>query len=222
MHQVTSSARYAALAFVCGAPLAAAQTQQSLTRSAVSARSISPVFHQLVAFTLPAPFTAAFEKTNGGFYIREHVPAGETVDDWSRMITVTGSSGLASDERATPQAYLQAIARGFQRHCPDTFATLDLGAAAVHEYAAYEVITSCGHIGEAGGKAHSETAIMLAIKGLQDFYTFQWAERGPDSSRAPAIDEKYWQAQLAKLRPIRFCPIVPGEAAPYPSCTGRQ
>jgi hypothetical protein len=45
-------------------------------------RAISPVFHQLIAFSLPPPFKVAFEKTTEGFYIREHVPQGETVDEW--------------------------------------------------------------------------------------------------------------------------------------------
>lgn len=185
------------------------------------ARTISPVFHQLVAFTLPAPFIPAFEKTKANFYIREHVPAGETVEEWSRMVTLTGTGGLASEEGVTPQKYLQALARGFQRHCPGSYAMLDVGPAAVHEYPGYVVIASCGHLGDESGKPHSETAIMWAVKGSQDLYTFQWAERGPDSARPLSLDERYWQGQLAKLSPIRLCPIVDGEKAPYPSCLGK-
>jgi hypothetical protein len=37
----------------------------------------------------------------------------------------------------------------------------------------------------------------------------------------PAIDEAKWRERLRQLQPIRFCPIVPGEAAPYPSCVGK-
>jgi hypothetical protein len=37
----------------------------------------------------------------------------------------------------------------------------------------------------------------------------------------PAIDEAKWLDRLRQLQPIRFCPIVPGEAAPYPSCTAK-
>lgn len=221
MRQIPSSALSVAIAILCGAPPAGAQGPAGPAGSGASSLTIGPVFHQLVMFTLPAPFTASFEKTKGGYYIREAVPAGESVDDWSRMITVTGASGLASNERATPQAYLQAMTRGFQRHCPDTFATLDVGPATVQEYPAYVVIDSCGHITDASPKAHSETVIMLAVKGAQDLYTLQWAERGPDTAHALTIDKSYWQAQLAKLKPIRLCSIVPGEVAPYPSCAGR-
>jgi hypothetical protein len=45
----------------------------------------------------------------------------------------------------------------------------------------------------------------------------QWAERTPAGGK-PAIDETKWLDRLRQLQPIRFCPIVPGEAAPYPSC----
>lgn len=221
MRQIPGSALSVALAVLCGAPPIAAQTQESPGSSAVPARTVGPVFHQLVMFTVPAPFTPGSENNNGVFYVRELVPAGESVDDWSRMITLTGTSGLASDERATPQVYLQALTRRFQRHCPQSFATVDLGPATVNAYPGYEVIVSCGHVADTPPKAHSETAIMLAVKGTQDLYPLQWAERGPDSSHALNIDRGYWQAQLAKLNPIKLCPIVPGEATPYPSCTGK-
>jgi hypothetical protein len=34
----------------------------------------------------------------------------------------------------------------------------------------------------------------------------------------PAIDEAKWLDRLRQLQPIRFCPIVAGEAAAYPRC----
>ena len=47
------------------------------------------------------------------------------------------------------------------------------------------------------------------------------AERGRDSAQARPIDVAYWAKQLARLNPIRLCPIVPGEGAPYSSCARR-
>jgi hypothetical protein len=55
---------------------------------------ISPVFSQLVAFSMPSNFVAGYEKTNGGNYTREAVPKGESVQKWTEMITVTGAKGL--------------------------------------------------------------------------------------------------------------------------------
>jgi hypothetical protein len=182
--------------------------------------AISPVFHELVAFTLPAEFksqNASYERTNGPFYIREHVPAGETVDHWTQMITLTGTKDLASNQNATPRAVLSSLTSHFGRHCPDTFATTELGEQAIGEHPAFAVIASCGHV-QSGAESFSETAIMLVIKGSADYYSIQWARRGPSSMRALPLDSGYWNKQLDRLRPIRVCPIVPGEVAPYPSC----
>lgn len=182
-------------------------------------RAISPVFHQLVAFSLPPPFKVAYEKTTDSFYIREHVPEGETVDEWTKMITLTGAKGLSYNQGASPQAYLQALARGFQRHCPDTFVSLDLGPQPGLAQPSFVTVVSCGRV-SSGGKAHSETSVMLAIKGSDDYYTLQWTEHGPDSSHPLALDSRYWSSRLAALGPVQLCPIVSGEAPPYVSCVG--
>lgn len=200
----------AALLLVAGAP----------ARSASAPPTILPVFHQLVAFSLPAPFKLAFEETRKGFYTREHVPVGETVDEWTRMIRLTGNQDLAHNRDASPQAYLQALARGFQLHCPDTYVQLELGPQAGIAEPSFVTVASCGRV-TSGGKAHSETAVMLAIKGTDDYYTLQWVERGRDSAHPLALDSRYWTSKLAQLGPVRLCPMLPGEAAPYPSCAAR-
>ncbi len=211
-----------AAALMLAAAAAGAAGPDAADTAAKSAvpRAISPVFHQLVVFSLPPPFKAAFEKSSNGFYIREHVPDGQTVDDWTRMITLTGAQGLAYNREATPQAYLQALARGFQRHCPDTYVQLDLGPQPDVGSASFVTVASCGRV-TSGGKAHSETAAMMAFKGSDDYYMLQWAERGPDSAHPLALDSRYWISRLRQLGPVRLCPIVPGEGPPYPSCADR-
>ena len=56
---------------------------------------ISSVFGQLVRIAIPAGFVAIHENTEDTFYIREAVLKGETANQWSQMITVTGARGLA-------------------------------------------------------------------------------------------------------------------------------
>lgn len=184
------------------------------------AANISPVFHELVVFTLPAHFKAVYEKTNGSFYIREHVPESESDDHWTRMITLTGSRDLASNPSVSPRAFIETIAAGFRRHCPDNYATTALGPQTVGGNEGFAVVTSCGRV-QSGNESHSETAVMLAFKGSADYYTIQWAERGADSARPLTVDTAYWSKRIAQLAPIRLCPIVPGEPAPYVSCVGR-
>jgi len=180
-------------------------------------RTIVPVFHRLVAFTLPAPFRMSFERTSGNIYVREHVPAGQSSEDWTRMISLSGVQGMAYNAAATPQGYLAALARGFQRHCPDTYVALDLGPQPLAHEPTFATVVSCGRV-TSGGKAHSETSVMVAIQGSDDFYALQWTEHGADSSHPLSLDGKYWSARLAQLGPVRLCPIVPGEGPPYASC----
>ena len=185
--------------------------------------AVTPVFAQLVMFSLPPEFKSSkptYEKNSGSFYVREQVPEGETLGKWSRMITLTATRGLASNPNATPQAMLSRMTVGFQRNCPETFSSAAPGAQKVDGYDAYEVIVSCGRL-QSDKQAYSESAVMLTLKGSNDYYTLQWTERGRDSAQPVAIDVGYWTKQLARLNPIKLCPIVPGESAPYPSCLRR-
>ena len=78
-------------------------------------------------------------------------------------------------------------------------------------------MATCGKV-DASADKHSETALIVAVKGISDAYTIQWAERAASPASGPAIDDAKWQGRLRELMPIRLCAIVPGEAAPYPSC----
>jgi hypothetical protein len=136
------------------------------------------------------------------------------------MVTLTGTRGLATNPNATPQAMLARMSADFQRNCPDTFSTAAPGMQKVDGYDAYEVIASCGRV-QSGRESYSESAIMLTVKGRNDYYTLQWIERGRDSAQAQPVDVGYWTKQFARLNPIRLCPMLPGESAPYPSCARR-
>jgi hypothetical protein len=180
--------------------------------------AISPIFGQLVAFTQPAGFVPVFEQPTADRYIREAVPKGETAERWTQMITVTGAKGVAADPRASPEAFALAIVGGFKRACPETFSSAVLSRDPVDEHDAFAVVASCGTVGPEGA-ARSETALIVAIAGTEDYYTVQWAERGA-ADDALDIGEDTWRDRLDQLSPISLCPIVPGEKAPYPSCVG--
>lgn len=130
------------------------------------------------------------------------------------MITVTGAKGAVGNPKATPESVAGSIVGGFKSACPDTFAAKGFGPTKFGDQDAYVAVGSCGSV---GADRHSETALIVAVKGRADYYTLQWAERGSTAGKA-AIDEAKWLDRLRQLQPIRFCPIVPGEPAPYPSC----
>jgi hypothetical protein len=182
-----------------------------------SVTQISPIFGQLVLLAFPKGFTTVFERTNGNGYIRESVLAGETVDHWSQMITVTGAKGLAANQSVTAQLLVNQIAAGFKRACPETLSAKGLGAMKISGQDAFAGLVGCGTVLTTIEK-HSESALLIAIKGTADYYTVQWAERGPASGEPIGLAEAKWTDRFKKLNPIKLCPLVPGEAPPYPSC----
>ncbi len=182
--------------------------------------AISPIFGQLVAFSQPSNFVPVFEQPNEGRYIREAVPKGESAEQWSEMITITGAKGLAANPQLSPEAFVGLIAAGFKKACPDTYAEKVIGDAEIEGGVSFAAVASCGTVAS-GDEQHSETALIIAIKGESDYYTLQWAERA-EASDETEIDLEAWKEHLEALRPIRLCPIVPGEKAPYASCVGHE
>ena len=186
-----------------------------------SVSTISPIFGQLLMSGHPPGFglAPAFEKTKDNFYIRESVPNGENVNNWTQMITVTGMKDAASKPEITPRIVLNNMAGGFKRACPSSFGAQVINENKVSGFDAIVGVVSCGLSPTNAGKT-SESALMIVIKGQADFYTIQWAERATPSAAPIPIELQKWSDRFKKLNPIKLCPIVPGEKAPYPSCAG--
>lgn len=187
---------------------------------ATSILAISPIFSQLVAFKMPLAFHVVNEQTSAHSYIREAVLQGETAEQWSQMITVTGYQGVAADPGPPPAALINTIADGFKKACPDTITVGDLGSQPIDGHPAQLAYLACGNVSESGN-SHSEAALILAVKGTQDYYSIQWAERGPAQQTRVNFDQQHWLARLQQLMPVFLCDKVPGEEAPYPSCVSR-
>jgi hypothetical protein len=112
------------------------------------------------------------------------------------------------------------MATGFKGACPETFVAKGFGETKLGDQDAFVAVMGCGKV-DSAADGHSEMMLLVAVKGAADGYSVQWAERGPTQT-APGIDQAKWQARLQALMPIRFCAIVAGEAAPYPSCVAQK
>lgn len=187
-----------------------------------SVRAVTPIFSQLLAMSLPAGFVPSDEHINGPSYRQEAVPKGETVDDWSQMITVTGAQGMTQHPGVTPSGIAADLGVGYQRVCPESFTGVGVEAVQVDGNDAFVAFLGCGVAGERKGAPYSESAIILVVKGLQDYYTVQWAVRGEASTTPLAFDRAAWLQRLNQLAPIVLCRKVAGEKEPYPSCVERK
>ena len=193
-----------------------AQTQEA---RAETVAAIMPVFGQLLAFSYPTQFRPANENTADGQYLQESVLPGETLDKWSQMLTVSGAKGLAANAQVTPKLFLASIAGGYEKACPASFAVESFGEFKIDGHDAFAAWVSCG---TAPGASYSESMVALVIKGASSYYSLQWAERSPASSKPMDFNEAKWVGRLKTLMPVRLCPIVRGEKAPYPSCLNRS
>lgn len=186
-----------------------------------SVAMITPIYSQLVSLSLPQGFKPVLENTSGGQYIQELVPDGENTKKWSQMITITGAKNLAANPNASPQKLADRIAGGFKRDCPDSFSGVGLGPSKVDGYDMFGALVSCG-VSLPSGEPYSESLLLFVIKGENDYYTVQWAERGAASKSPIKFDQAKWAERIKTLAPIKLCPVVPGEPAPYPSCANRK
>jgi hypothetical protein len=206
------------------APVSAQDTKDALERlrqQGSSVRVVTPIFSQLLVTSLPQGFeVVSFEKTKELFYIRESVLKGETVDNWSQMISTMGRKDLALKPGATPKAFLDILVEGFKRNCPFSFSTRALSQSPTDGPEVAVAVASCGVAPAKGAANTSESALIAVVKGQVDLYTIQWAERAEPSNVPVPIDVKKWTERFKKLGPIQLCAIVPGERMPYPSCVG--
>jgi hypothetical protein len=187
---------------------------------AKSLTAVTPIYSQLLSFSYPAGFAPAFENSKDNQYIQESIPKGEKLDRWSQMVTVTGAKDLASNPAITPKVFANNMASGFQQACPSTFNATNIGEFKIDGHDAMFAFLSCGTL-STNGKARSESMLLLVIKGSRDVYTLQWAERGP-ASKTPIAFGKKWSERMNSLAPVKVCPIVKGEKAPYTSCVGQR
>lgn len=178
-----------------------------------------PIYSQIVGLPLPPPFDAApdYEAEQDGTYLVENVPPGETVEDWSQMLTVSGTEGAvpgAGDPAALAEAVAGQLLEGYRQACAAPVDALSFaappGGAAQATFLAW---IGCPDVAGAG---RSEDMVVLVLIGTQDIYTLQWAERGPPRS-GPGMAPR-WSERLELLATAGLCDPVAGEAAPYPSC----
>jgi hypothetical protein len=181
----------------------------------------APIFGQVLMSAFPSGFVPAFEKTSGSHYTREAVLSGETVERWTQMLTVTGDKGMASNANVTPKKVAEAKAAVWKAACPNSFGAQVIGDGKIGVNDAFVVVLSCGTSPSSAGQT-SESALIVILRGENDYYTVQWAERSEKSDVPLTATPSKWTARYRQLSPIKLCPVLQGEAAPYPSCLEKK
>jgi hypothetical protein len=178
-------------------------------------RATFPIWAQILAISFPKGFVPVTEKITGPQYLHESVPVGESVDDWSQMITIVGNRGVALQPNVTVDNAVDYFVGVYRKACPDSLASMDLGSGGLDQYGGRVMIVSCGAVAYGKGP-HGESMLLIVLRGSEDYYVIQWATRGPPRPTPPELSRGEWEERLQRLKPIKICDR--GEAPPYPSC----
>jgi hypothetical protein len=137
-------------------------------------------------------FTIGYAASANGQHIEEKVPAGETVQRWTRMITTQKFEGIV--HRLQPDQLLRNIASGLRTSCPGS-RTSSILHMKVSARPAAEMQADCPRNPATG---LPETFIIRAVAGAVDMYAVQVAFR-----HVPSADELKWAR--THLDSLRLC-----------------
>lgn len=144
------------------------------------------LFGENLITPVPSGFKLGFAKED----FMEYVPRGETVQDWSQMLTVILYRGKSLD----PDAYSKTMAANWSKGCPGSEA-VKVTSGNENHYAFALWLYACP-LNPQSGKP--ETMTMKSIRGADSFYIVQYAHRKAADQSTVTPEAKY-------LRTVMVC-----------------
>lgn len=149
---------------------------------------------ETIVAPLPPGFTVANKAAGAGETIEERVPEGETVDRWSKMITVQRFSGLA---RFGPHVFLERLGALIVQACPGAEAS-PIADSQVEGHATAEIRVDCP-LNSGTGKP--EAIFARALQGESDVHVVQYAYRAKADTKKAVAAKAYLSAVRLELAP---------------------
>jgi hypothetical protein len=119
---------------------------------------------------LPTGFKVGFSTEKGRMTMQEFVPAGETVDAWSSMVTVQVFHGMTN---ADPDGFAGALGERWKSACPDGSAQkLQSGVENKYPYSLWMFTCPLNP-----GTRQPENMWQKVIRGADSLYSVQYAYR---------------------------------------------
>jgi hypothetical protein len=146
-----------------------------ITVAAVSAASAAPLEDENLLVAVPDGFVSGYQAAQGSMTMQEFVPRGQTVETWSRMVTVQVFHNL----HASPDAFADNLRKGWLGACPGSQVS-KIKAGAVNGYA-YALWRFTCPLNPSVGKP--ENMFAKFISGNDSFYSVQYAYRTPFTAK---------------------------------------
>ncbi|WP_116968806.1 hypothetical protein [Blastomonas sp. UPD001] len=169
----------------------------------------APVFGREVRFHLFGTFEPAYEAKNDRQMILEFVPQGESVQNWTRMITLSAFRGTGSAPIST--AEMQQRFFNTNRGCETASFSRVIASGRFADGTEYNLSSNgCGSTA-AGGypgavSGRGEQFVALLLRDAENVAVLQYAERsaGFDADKPPIGDDAV-EAVMSRFRSIAFC-----------------
>ncbi|WP_422060892.1 hypothetical protein [Sphingopyxis sp.] len=195
---LTRSSAVLLLALLQAAPASAQPTPNT----------VIPLYGRVLGFNLPPGFVAQPPKSNGTNFLMEFVPKGETVENWTRLVTVQAFRGAGRQPTASADI---AKAAFDPQACVIGRVYLFGGEQTVQGALKRSLIVSgCGSL-PAGAypkamKGASERDAILFFRDADTLYTLNYAERSPLATKVAPFTLASATAKLtATFGNVRLC-----------------
>lgn len=160
------------------------------------------LYQRTLGFTLPADMAVANDKDNGTNRLVEYVPRGETLANWTRLITIQAYRGLGTSPSSTAEIARQAFYPGA---CTVGLIYQDGGEKALGGGLTRTLVANgcaslpAGAYPEALAGA-GEQDFILIFRDSDTIYTLNYAVRGkPFAGKKPPIDVAAGEALLKNI-----------------------
>ena len=183
-------------------------TSGAESKSDTSYDAVIPLYGRVLGFQLPDGFVAQAPKSNGTNFLMEFLPKGETVENWTRLVTIQAYKGAARQPANSAD-----IARGaFEpKACTIGPVYLFSGEQVVHGALKRSlVVNGCASL-PAGAypkamKGASERDAILFFRDADTLYTLNYAERSPLANKVAHFTLDSAKAKLTEMfGDVRLC-----------------
>jgi hypothetical protein len=128
-----------------------------------------------LVFSPPKNFAVGYRSSHDNRVMTEYVPDGQTVDDWTQLVTVQIFHGATVD----PATFLKGVGARYEGHCPGTSAK-GIFTGQSNGYVVSMLLLKCPNN---PGTGKPETTAFRVIKGRDALYSVQHAWRAVASDQ---------------------------------------
>jgi hypothetical protein len=157
-----------------------------------------PLQDENLLVSVPADWERVTGGRKGNMSISEYVPKGETVDNWTQMITV---QILHEAGHVAPKKFVDEMGKGVKEQTRKGMGTIEtLDMAEYSEYPSFAVMWAMGEL-KATGKG--EITLIRAFQGKDALYIVQKAWRRPafdPSKELPVSDQELKDGMLFLMK----------------------